>query len=209
MAKSKSFGPLDMLLPTTADRFAYSDHALYRALSLQDTQDLPIVVSYDSACSYSVNILDRFAVNLPAHHQTISKARFAIDSLHVNDHIEKCMYMFLTSYMEGVGHFHGVGNEQFFSENNQAGPQTRQMNRGYRHDKLTAFFGGTLKRLLNLVRALPKPTSSDHTVNSVPNHMSFRSSDAVKRNNNILEELSKQTAAALRSFDGREPHTGS
>jgi hypothetical protein len=107
---------------------------------MRDIENLPIAISYDSACSYSVNVKTRFAENLPSHHTAISKVRWVIDSLHVNDHVEKCMYIFSTNYQIGMGHFHGVGNEQFFAENNQMGPQTQQMNPGSRHDKLTAHF---------------------------------------------------------------------
>jgi hypothetical protein len=47
------------------------------------------------------------------------------------------MYLYSASYQECAGHFHGVGTEQYWSENNQMGPQTRQMNPGHRHDQIT------------------------------------------------------------------------
>jgi hypothetical protein len=47
------------------------------------------------------------------------------------------MYLFSSSSQECVGHFHGVRTEQYWSENNQMEPQTRQMNPGHRHDKIT------------------------------------------------------------------------
>jgi hypothetical protein len=47
------------------------------------------------------------------------------------------MYLYSAAYQEGTGHFHGVGTEQYWSENNQMGSQTRQMNPGHRHDKIT------------------------------------------------------------------------
>jgi hypothetical protein len=118
-------------------RFAYTDFALARALSTHHSfDDIDINISYDSACSYSVNVQDRFKTHIPHLTELIGRARFSIDSLHVNDHIDKCMYLFSTSYQDCVGHFHGVGTEQYWSENNQMGPQTRQMNPGYRHDKI-------------------------------------------------------------------------
>jgi hypothetical protein len=118
---------------------------------MRDVTKLPIAIAYDSVCSYSVNVKTRFVDNLPSHHAAISKTRWTIDSLHVNDHVEKCMYLFSTNYQQSIGHFHGVGNEQFFAENNQMGPQTQQMNPGSRHDKLTAHFEDwNQKKLLRL-----------------------------------------------------------
>lgn len=48
------------------------------------------------------------------------------------------MYLLSAAYQDCTGHFHGVGTEQYWSENNQMGPQTRQMNPGHRQDKIVA-----------------------------------------------------------------------
>jgi hypothetical protein len=113
----------------------YSDHALARALDTRSFDGIQPVLAYDSACSYSVNINSRFATNLPHQLDTVKKISFTIDSLHVHDHIDRCMYLYSTNYRDGTGHFHASGCEQFWSEHNQGGPQTRQMTRGGRHDK--------------------------------------------------------------------------
>jgi hypothetical protein len=118
-------------------RFAYSDYGLAHALGARTLDSLPITIAYDSACSYSVNIASRFQQHLPDLHDVISRTRFAIDSLHVHDHIDKCMYNFSTEYMENTGHFHGVGVEQFWAVQNQSGPKTSQMNPGHRTDSIT------------------------------------------------------------------------
>jgi hypothetical protein len=98
--------------------------------------DVELAIGYDSACSYSVKAYSRFQTNLPHQASTINRAVFTIDALHVNDHIDRCMYLYSASYKDCMGHFHGVGVEQYWSENNQLGPQTRQMNRGHRQDKI-------------------------------------------------------------------------
>lgn len=100
-----------------------------------------IFISYDSACSYAVYVIDRFSKHLPEHKDAIARAKFSIDALHINNHIDKCMYLYGASYQECTGHFHGVGTEQYWSENNQMGPQTRQMNPGHRHDKIISYHG--------------------------------------------------------------------
>jgi hypothetical protein len=51
------------------------------------------------------------------------------------------MYLYAACYKMGIGHFHAVGTEQYWSENNQLGPQTRQMNKGHRQDKITVHHG--------------------------------------------------------------------
>ena len=105
-------------------------------LKLQQLGRFDINIAYDSACSYSINIQSRFSNHFTKLKLIIAKSQFAIDSLHVNDHIEKCMYLFSTAYKDCMGHFHSVGTEQYLSENNQMGPQTRQMNKGHHQDKI-------------------------------------------------------------------------
>jgi hypothetical protein len=106
------------------------------ALGSRDLTNIAINISYDSACAYSVNVVSRFKTcsDISALSDLIERAR--IDSLHINDHQEKCMYLYSSNYQECSGHFHGVGTEQYWSENNQMGPQTRQMNPGHRHDRI-------------------------------------------------------------------------
>lgn len=74
----------------------------------------------------------------PTKKDLIARTQFSIDALHVNDHLDRCMYLLSAAYQDCTGHFHGVGTEQYWSENNQMGPQTRQMNPGHRQDKIIA-----------------------------------------------------------------------
>ena len=118
--------------------FSYSDYGFACSLSSRNLDNISINVAYDAACSYTVNVKARFGQHLPTMKDLVARCRFTIDSLHVNDHIEKCLYLFSTNYQDAIGHFHGVGTEQYWSENNQMGPQTRQMNPGHRQDKISA-----------------------------------------------------------------------
>lgn len=72
---------------------------------------ISIFISYDSTCSYAVNVVDRFSKNLPEQKETMARACFSIDALHNNDHIDKCTYLYSANYQECTGHFHGVGTE--------------------------------------------------------------------------------------------------
>lgn len=118
-------------------RFAYTDFGLARALDNRSLTDIPVILAYDCACSYSVNAHHRFEAHIPRHVDTITKMVFTIDSLHVHDHQDRCMYLYGTYYKDCIGHFTAVGTEQFWAENNQIASQARQMNPGHRHDKLT------------------------------------------------------------------------
>jgi hypothetical protein len=125
----------------SSSSFAYSDYGLAHALRTRCVKDIPIMVAYDSACSYAVNVTARFSEHIPDLHETISRTHFVIDSLHIHDHIDKCMYTYSTAYQEHTGHFHGVGVEQFWSVQNQSGPKTSQMNPGHRTDSITGDIG--------------------------------------------------------------------
>lgn len=122
-------------------RYAYSDFALARAFRSRDLNGVHLNVSYDSACSFIVNILSRFTDHISDMTDVIKRTRFSIDSLHIHNHLDKCMYLLAACYQSCSGHFHGVGTEQYWSENNQMGPQTRQMNPGHRHDKIIEHHG--------------------------------------------------------------------
>jgi hypothetical protein len=121
--------------------FSNSDYGLAHALGFSSVDDVPIMVAYDSACSYSVNIASRFKERLSHLYEVISKIRFVIDSLHVHDHIDRCMILFSTAYQICAAHFHGVGVEQFWSVQNESGSKTSQMNPGHRTDTITEDIG--------------------------------------------------------------------
>lgn len=117
--------------------FAYTDFAVSRALRTRMLNGVKLNIAYDSACSYSVNVVDRFRKNIGDFVEYISTATFVIDALHIHNHREKCMYLFSANYKEAIGRLAAIGSEQYWSENNQLGPQTRQMNKGHRHDKIS------------------------------------------------------------------------
>ncbi|KAJ7308616.1 hypothetical protein DFH08DRAFT_1051022 [Mycena albidolilacea] len=97
------------------------------------------VMSYDAACQYSVNIVERFKKNenLRDLVPIVKKLRWAVPALHIQGHQEDCMYKFATSYMMATGHFHGETAEHYWPELNQIGTQVTQMNGGRRQDVIT------------------------------------------------------------------------
>ncbi|KAJ7213665.1 hypothetical protein C8J57DRAFT_1029924, partial [Mycena rebaudengoi] len=99
-----------------------------------DREGIDRIVSYDSACQYSVNIVERFEKFFPDLLPFVEKMRWSVPALHVQGHQEGCLYAYSTAYMVGVGHFHGETAEHYWPELNQIGTQVRQMNGGHRQD---------------------------------------------------------------------------
>ncbi|KAF7331350.1 CxC2 domain-containing protein [Mycena kentingensis (nom. inval.)] len=129
------------------ERFANADMALAMELrkwtggafklSLKlEVDDVDQVETYDIACEYTIHLRERFATYFPELLPLVERIRWGIPALHVQGHQESCTYMFGTSYMECVGHFHGESAEQYWPEANQLGAHSRQMNLGHRHDTL-------------------------------------------------------------------------
>jgi hypothetical protein len=129
-------------------RFCNTDYAL--ALALRDrfspdrmvgelakeVEDIDLVNSYDCACQYEVNLLERFETSFPDIYHLVKRMRWCIPALHIQGHKEGCLYEYSSSYKECVAHFFGETSEMYWAEINQQGPQTRQMNNGRRQDTL-------------------------------------------------------------------------
>lgn len=134
-------------------RFANTDKALAMELKQHrpgesfkytlrmEVDDVDEVTTYDIACEYFIHLEERFEANFPDLVPLIKRMRWGVPSLHVQGHQDSCTYLFGTSYMECVGHFHGETAEQYWSEANQLGPHVRQMNNGHRQDTMINHHG--------------------------------------------------------------------
>jgi Kyakuja-Dileera-Zisupton transposase len=94
------------------------------------------VGSYDCACQHWVNAVEHFEKHFPNVVHLMKHMHWPILALHVQGHLEDCIYLFGTAYLPSVGHFHGETTEHYWPEANQLGPQTQQMNHGHRQDTL-------------------------------------------------------------------------
>ncbi|SJL03268.1 uncharacterized protein ARMOST_06620 [Armillaria ostoyae] len=94
------------------------------------------ILSYDCTCQYSVNLLDHMEKLHPQLAPRIQKLRATIPYVHINDHLDDCMYLFCTVYMICARHFHGETAEHPWAESNGIGPMTRQMNGGHHEEIL-------------------------------------------------------------------------
>lgn len=99
--------------------------------------DLKIVVSYDIACQWFVNLRTRLA-ELPPHIRplVIAKLIAMIPKLHVYSHKEGCQIIFSLNYLLGAGRTDGEGIERTHSNTGPVCNSTKQMGPGHRHDTM-------------------------------------------------------------------------
>lgn len=119
--------------------FAYTNFALRRGLQGFEEYEL-LDVSYDIACQYCKKAASRFKKNFPCCEKAIQNARWHVPKLHGHGHSEDCRYMFSFDYASNVGCTHGERIESGWAEGNLAGPSTREMNPGHRHETLSSFY---------------------------------------------------------------------
>ncbi|KAJ6545752.1 hypothetical protein B0H19DRAFT_955848 [Mycena capillaripes] len=101
-----------------------------------EVDSIDYVTSYDAACQYSVNVVERFEKYFSDVAHIVRRMRWAVPLLHIQGHQEACMYEFATSYMEATGHFHGETAEVYWPELNQIGTQVTQQSGGHRQDTI-------------------------------------------------------------------------
>jgi hypothetical protein len=124
---------------SSLSRFHYTDYALAEVLKSYKYQRW-MTLAYDIWCSYMINLLKRFCERFSAKQAAqVEKLRGAIPSMHVHNHIKKCQYLHAFKYLKHSGTTHGKKIESSWSEGNQTGGSTKEMNDGHRHDTLDNF----------------------------------------------------------------------
>ena len=98
-----------------------------------------IVFSYDIACQWSRNIMNRM-LELPREmwisHQHFMGLQFFIPKLHIYGHGDKCQYKYSFNYRKWSARTDGEDPERFWSHINPASLSTREMTPGARFDAL-------------------------------------------------------------------------
>ncbi|KIJ16194.1 hypothetical protein PAXINDRAFT_75869, partial [Paxillus involutus ATCC 200175] len=98
-----------------------------------------IVLTYDIACQYSINLVKRFEAQFPDMADVIKRVTLLIGKLHLVNHTEICQYWWSLNYTPCVGWTDGEHIEAGWAEQKQAGGSTKEMNHGHRHDTLSDF----------------------------------------------------------------------
>ncbi|KAJ6576259.1 hypothetical protein B0H10DRAFT_2236507 [Mycena sp. CBHHK59/15] len=97
----------------------------------------PTVWSYDSWCSFVVNVVKRAIELFPEEewlHTLLVEAEGQIPADHINGHGLDCQTLWQAMYFACRGHFHGETAEMLWAFLNPLGSSTRQMTAGARHD---------------------------------------------------------------------------
>ncbi|KAG1844094.1 hypothetical protein C8R48DRAFT_750896 [Suillus tomentosus] len=106
---------------------------------------LNIVISYDVACQWKVNLLNR--MNRLPRNMRIPDAlattmfMFGIPKFHASAHDDRCAIPHSLNLMPGVGRTDGEGIERNWAEINRVANSTKEMGPGARHDTLDDHFG--------------------------------------------------------------------
>ncbi|KAJ7035467.1 hypothetical protein C8F04DRAFT_1259012 [Mycena alexandri] len=99
----------------------------------------PHVYSYDSWCSFVVNMVKRATDQFPEEkwlHTVLDKLEGQIPADHINGHGVDCQVVWQAVYFACRAHFHGETAEVLWAFLNGFGSSTRQMTEGARHDTI-------------------------------------------------------------------------
>lgn len=97
----------------------------------------PTVWSYDSWCSFVVNVVKRAIELFPDEkwlHTLLVEAEGQIPADHINGHGIDCQTLWQAVYFACRGHFHGETAEMLWAFLNPLGSSTRQSTAAARHD---------------------------------------------------------------------------
>ncbi|KAH7904785.1 hypothetical protein BJ138DRAFT_1138456 [Hygrophoropsis aurantiaca] len=125
------------------ERYCNMDYIFFSALA--PLLLLSVVISYDIACQWKVNVWERMK-ELPEELQVplsivASTFVFGIPKFHCPAHEKNCAIPHSLNLMPGVGRTDGEGIERNWSEMNRVANSTKEMGPGSRHDTLDDHFG--------------------------------------------------------------------
>ena len=122
-------------------RYANMDYIF--ALTVQKTALLFILVSYDIACQWFVNLFKRVEDHWPEHIRLSPSTTFipAIPKLHEPMHEALNHQVFSLNYIQGVGLSDLECPERVWASHNAIGNSTKTQGPGSRHDILDDHFG--------------------------------------------------------------------
>ncbi|KAF8189420.1 hypothetical protein K438DRAFT_1763643 [Mycena galopus ATCC 62051] len=131
----RKYANVDLALAQAIRQYITAKH-VGNAQFIIEFESVDQVGSYDLACVYSVNVVERFMEYFPDLVPIVKKIRWAVPALHIQGHQANCMYEFGTCYMQATGHFHGKTAEVYWPELNQIGTQVTQQSGGHRQDTI-------------------------------------------------------------------------
>ncbi|KAF8868419.1 hypothetical protein BD779DRAFT_1460905 [Infundibulicybe gibba] len=124
------------------ERYVNMDYIFFS--SIRRTDLLEVVVSYDIACQWSVNLWTRMMTYPHTLHTDINRRTsfyFLVPKFHLPAHVKACQSTFSFNYNPHVGRTDGEAPERSWADANLAASSTREMGPGSRRDMLNDHFG--------------------------------------------------------------------
>ena len=141
----------------TSCRFCNIDY-VFSATYAHLSQSVKKVVSYDIACQWEVNLVQRL-LTLPDHIRPEipdGQIRYAIPKYHFSGHRGKEHNKYSFNLIPGVGRTDGEEIERNWSRHDATSGSTREMGPGSRHDTLEDHFGwANWQKLVGLGESIP------------------------------------------------------
>lgn len=119
------------------------DYILLSTLILTAAQLFAIFISYDIACSFSINFFRRL-LKFPEHLQfdfEDIQVMWAVPKFHLLAHGKKCQGRYSLNHQRGVGRTHGETIESNWALTNGFALSTREMTAAGRHEVLNDAMG--------------------------------------------------------------------
>ena len=133
-----------------SDRYLNMDYLYFS--SLRDTKIKRLVVSYDIACQWHLNLFNRMEI-MPESLRlspTIEAITYLIPKFHLPAHIKKCNLMFSFNLTRRLGRTDGEAPERGWSDINPVAQSTKEMGPGSRCDTLDDHFNDwNWKKIIN------------------------------------------------------------
>ncbi|KAL0955398.1 hypothetical protein HGRIS_001645 [Hohenbuehelia grisea] len=151
------------------ERYINMDCLFFSSIKNEDLRS--ILVSYDIACQWHKNLVERMPTLPRVLHIKWDETEFsfAVPKFHLPAHITDCQVQFSLNYLRGVGRTDGEAPERGWDFLNPAAGQTKEMGPGSRRDLLEDLMGdrnwakicGFGNSLLHRKEAVPE--SNDHS----------------------------------------------
>lgn len=112
--------------------------------TLQGSALEEIIVSYDIACQWSINLwarMERYPSHLHLDHAGKKTFHFLVPKFHLPAHIMACQTVYSFNFNRNVGRTDGEAPERGWSHINPVATSTREMGPGHRRDTLDDHFG--------------------------------------------------------------------
>lgn len=144
LQKGERYADLSLIFPyvLTMSRYCNMDYVFYRSLINTKIRDL--VVSYDIACQWSINLktrLQQIDPDFSAINTNHMRVRYLVPKFHLPAHIARCRTKYSFNYSKYVGRTDGEAPERGWAEINPVASSTKEMGPGFRRDTLDSHFG--------------------------------------------------------------------